>query len=72
MSIKLTVLSEIEQIARRSPEVALSFMFPDPSKAVDMREYLDAATQKEDLDALGAVITSGELDASPPPSVAQA
>src|SRR5205085_5136524 len=58
-------VSEIEQIARRSPEVALSFMFPDPSKTVDVREYLDAATQKEDLEALGAVITSGASGTPP-------
>ena len=56
--ITVTV-AEIDQLRKRNPALAKSFLFPTPGEFVNIQPYLDDATMKEDVAALGQVIETG-------------
>lgn len=67
--IAVTV-EEIRQLAAKSPEEGVKFLFPAPGESVDLVRYVDAQTRQRDLSALGELIRTGA--ASPPRPIDQA
>jgi len=52
-------MDEVDQVSKKNPDAAFAMLFPEPGKFADIHSSLDETTQKEDLAALAAVISTG-------------
>lgn len=52
-------MDEVDQLSKRNPDAAFGMLFPEPGKFVDIRPFVDNATEREDSAALADVISSG-------------
>src|ERR1051326_6642442 len=59
-------VAEIDQVCKRDPAIGKSFLFPKPGEFVNIRQYLDDATQREDMAAVTDVIQTGAYSPASP------